>query len=155
MAIGRTNWFCSGGLADLENERKNAKVTAQSPVAASKLLEDAFAEPPPAPAVRHKPVTETPAGKSLTVTAEVTSPVGVKWVRLRYRGVNQHFDYKTLPMAPTGHGDEYQAVVPASEILPKWDFMYYIEVMDQAGHGKIHPDLEKETPYVMVKLKRK
>ena len=32
--------------------------------------------------------------------------------------------------------------------------MYLIEVMDNKGNGKIYPDIEKETPYVVVKLQR-
>jgi dienelactone hydrolase len=32
--------------------------------------------------------------------------------------------------------------------------MYFIEVIDNRGNGKIYPDLEKETPYVVVKLQR-
>ncbi len=32
--------------------------------------------------------------------------------------------------------------------------MYLIEVIDNAGNGKIHPDLEKEMSYIVVKLER-
>jgi len=32
--------------------------------------------------------------------------------------------------------------------------MYYFEVMDNAGNGKVYPDFEKETPYIVVKLQR-
>ncbi len=32
--------------------------------------------------------------------------------------------------------------------------MYLIEVMDNRGNGKIYPDLNKETPYVVVRLVR-
>jgi hypothetical protein len=57
-------------------------------------------------------------------------------------------------MAPTGQPDEYRATIPADQIPAKWDFMYYIEAMDRNGDGKIYPDLEKQTPYVVVKLQR-
>ena len=106
------------------------------------------------PAVAHEPIARAPAGKPLTVTATVRDPSGVKWVRLRYRGVNQTFDYQTLPMLPTGEKDQYQAEVPAEHVDTQWDFMYFIEVMDTCGNGKIHPDLETETPYVVVRLQR-
>ena len=36
----------------------------------------------------------------------------------------------------------------------EWDFMYLIEVMDNCGNGNIYPDLETETPYVVVRLER-
>ncbi len=106
------------------------------------------------PTVIHEPIARAPAGKPLTVTATVRDPSGVKRVRLRYRGVNQMFDYRTLPMLPTRRPDEYQAEVPAEHVAARWDFMYFIEVMDTCGNGKIHPDLETETPYVVVRLER-
>jgi hypothetical protein len=84
----------------------------------------------------------------------VRDPSGVKWVRLRYRSVNQQQDYRTLPMHPSGEKDGYQAVIPAAHVVPAWDLMYLIEVMDNQGNGKIYPDLNKETPYVVVRLLR-
>ena len=84
----------------------------------------------------------------------VRSPAGVKWVRLRYRPVNQYLDYATLPMQPTGKPDEYTATIPADQIQPCYDLMYYIETTDTRAHGRIWPDLEVEQPYVVVKLKR-
>jgi len=107
-----------------------------------------------APAVAHDPIASAPAGKPLTVAAEVRDPSGVKWVRLRYRAVNQTLDYQTLPMRPTGEAGRYEAVVPAEHLDAKWDFMYLIEVMDNAGNAAIWPDLEKRDPYVIVRLKR-
>lgn len=37
---------------------------------------------------------------------------------------------------------------------PKWDLMYLIEKMDNSGNGVIYPDLEMETPYVVIPLER-
>jgi hypothetical protein len=78
----------------------------------------------------------------------------VKQVRLRYRSVNQHQDYRTLPMVRTGEGNRYKAVIPVEDVVPKWDLMYFIEAFDQAGNGGIYPDLETETPYIIVRLER-
>jgi hypothetical protein len=102
----------------------------------------------------HQPPTITPAGKPLVITAEVRDSSGVKWMRLRYRSVNQHQDYRTLPMLPTGEKDEYRAMIPVEDINPIWDVMYFIEAMDKKGNGTIYPDLEQEAPYVVVKLQR-
>jgi hypothetical protein len=96
-----------------------------------------------------------PSEQPLAIIAEVRDPSGVKWVRLRYRSVNQHQDYQTLATMPTGKKDQYRGVVPAEHVVPKWDFMYLIEVMDNLGNGKIYPHLEKEAPYVVVKLQRR
>ena len=106
------------------------------------------------PLVIHRPVTSAPAGKPLAIVAQVQDPSGVKWVRLRYRNVNQQEDYRTLPMLPAGRRGQYQAVVPAESLSSKWDFMYLIEVMDNQGNGRIYPDFNKETPYVVVRLAR-
>ena len=65
--------------------------------------------------VVHRPVTTAAAGKPLTVAAVVSDPSGVKWVRLRYRSVNQYEDYRTLPMVATGEKDHYQAAIPAEQ----------------------------------------
>jgi hypothetical protein len=107
------------------------------------------------PVVIHKPVTSALSERPLTITAEARDPSGIKWVRLRYRSVNQHQDYQTLTMMPTDKKDQYQATVPAAQIVPKWDFMYLIEVMDNQGNGAIYPELKKETPYIVVKLERR
>ncbi len=106
------------------------------------------------PTVNHRPVASAPAGKPLAITAEVRDPSGIKWVRLRYRSVNQTLDYQTLPMLPAGSNGLYRVVVPAENLVAKWDFMYLIEVMDNRGNGRIYPDLNKETPYVIVHLAR-
>ena len=88
------------------------------------------------------------------ITTQVSDAAGVKWVHLHYRSVNQFEDYKTLDMANTEVDDEYKAVVPGQDIDAKWDFMYLIEVMDNNGNGAIYPNIEKETPYIVVKLDR-
>jgi hypothetical protein len=107
-----------------------------------------------APVLQHQPITTARPGQPLRITAQVSDASGVKWVRLRYRPVNQTMDYETLAMKPTGSKDEYEVTVPADKIVSKWDFMYFFEVMDNSGNGKIYPDFEKETPYVVVKLRR-
>ena len=93
-------------------------------------------------------------GEPLTVTAEVRDPSGVQWVHLRYRAVNQRLDFQSLPMQATGKSNEFQAVIPAEQLDPKWDLMYFIEVMDTKGNGKIYPDFNQETPYVVAHLSR-
>jgi hypothetical protein len=105
-----------------------------------------------APTVIHQSVATARAGQPLAIPAQVRDPSGVKWVRLRYRSVNLQDSYRTEPMLLTGEEDLYQAVIPAEYILPAWDLMYLIEVMDHRGNGQIHPDLNQETPYVVVRI---
>ena len=44
--------------------------------------------------------------------------------------------------------------IPASFIDSKWDLMYFVEVMDTQGRGRMYPDLDRETPYVVVRVQR-
>ncbi|HWB82722.1 MAG TPA: hypothetical protein VG675_01195 [Bryobacteraceae bacterium] len=106
------------------------------------------------PALTQMPLTKIRPGEPVGIVAHVRDDSGVKWVRLRYRGLSQHQEFRTLAMLPMGRGDEYAATVPAANIDPKFDFMYLFEVMDNAGNGKIYPDLEKETPYIVVPMDR-
>ena len=100
------------------------------------------------------PVSNAPVDKPLTVKVKVSASAGVKWVRLSYRSVNQTEDYKSLEMHQAGEKNLFEATVPVEDINKKWDFMYLIEVMDKNGNGKIYPDFNKETPYVIVILDR-
>jgi hypothetical protein len=104
------------------------------------------------PVLRATPIVSAEALHPLRITAHVQDSSGVKWVHLRYRGVSEHQDFKLLNMLPTGNGDEYEATVRGEEIDPHFDFMYLFEVMDNAGNGKIYPDLAKETPYIVVNV---
>jgi len=90
--------------------------------------------------------------KALTIKAKVTGVHGIKWVRLRYRPMNQMFEYATLRMAPTAEKDIYEAIIPVQDINPRFNLMYFMEVMDNNGNGKIYPDMNTQTPYVVVKL---
>jgi hypothetical protein len=147
------------GLVNLEQKRQSpnaekaimktaAMKTALRDEPSSKVSHDALFK------VLHTPVISVSVGKPLVITVKVSAPAGVKWVRLRYRSVNQDYDYQTLEMLPAGEKDSYQAIVPADQINPEWDFMYFIEVMDNNRKGRIYPDLNKETPYGFVKLIR-
>lgn len=141
------------GLESLEQKRKSFKPTGtvkQAPhytVVPDMNYDKQFS-------IIHQPVTSARVGEPVTIKVKVSATAGVKWVRLRYRNVNQEEDYQTLPLLATGEKDTYQAVVPASQINPRWDFMYYLQVMDNKSNGRIYPDLNKETPYIIVALKR-
>ena len=104
--------------------------------------------------ISHTPVETAPAGQSVTVRIKVTAPAGVKWAHLQYRAMNQYLDFTMLPMTPTAEKNVYEATVPADKINTVYDLMYLIEVMDNKGRGYIYPDLNKETPYVIVHFER-
>jgi hypothetical protein len=138
------------GLAALKKERENAKApeVKNQPIPTRSKFDD------PAPEVTHSRGTTAQPGKPLSIKAKVSDKSGgVKWARVLYRNVNQKEDYKVLPMKAVGK-DEYEAVIPGEAITPTWDIMYLIEVMGNAGNGRIYPDFEKETPYAIVRVER-
>jgi len=106
------------------------------------------------PAVELRPAPAASPGHDMVVSAKVTAPAGVKWVRLRYRHVTQYEDYQTAEMALDTKAGLYTGRIPASFVDAKWDLMYFIEAVDQKGAGRMYPDMEKETPYVVVSVRR-
>jgi hypothetical protein len=48
----------------------------------------------------------------------------------------------------------YAAAIPGAFIDRQWDVMYFVEIVDRQGHGRLYPDLEVETPYVVVSVRR-
>ncbi|MEO5602777.1 MAG: hypothetical protein ABIR06_17790 [Cyclobacteriaceae bacterium] len=149
--------FLEKGLANLEQKRQdlNADVTKPATITTlTRYQSPSIVDGDQLFQVTHEPVLSAPAGKPITIRVKVISPAGVKWVRLRYRSVNQDLEYQTLLFRTTKEKDSYQVIIPADQINPKWDFMYFIELMDNKGRGRIYPDLNKETPYRFVKLNR-
>ena len=147
------------GLTSLEQKRASLSTeanAAKTPVANTALPYKALpvANRTTSFQIVHQPVMSAPVGKPIAIKLQVSTPTGVKWVRLRYRNVNQELDYQTVAMTPTGEKDTYSVVIPAEQIDLKWDVMYFVEVMDKTGRGQIYPDLSKETPYRIINLIR-
>lgn len=92
--------------------------------------------------------------EDLRVTAQATDVSAIKRMRLRYRHVTQFEDYRTAGMQFDAKTGLWSGTIPGDFITPQWDLMYYVEVMDDQGNGRMYPDLEVETPYVIVPLER-
>jgi hypothetical protein len=125
-----------------------AKPDARS-VASTRLPPDG----PPPLAILSGAETARP-GEDVDVTAKATSSARVKWVRLRYRHLTQYEDYQTADMTLDPETGTYKGRIPGSFVDPKWDLIYFVEVMDAEGRGRMYPDLEKETPYIVVGVQR-
>jgi len=95
-----------------------------------------------------------PASSNLEVAARVTAPAGVKWVRLRYRHATQYEDYQTAEMTLDSRTGNYTVRIPTAFADPKWSLMYFIEVVDKKGAGRMFPDLDAETPYAFLPMNR-
>lgn len=131
--------------ADLLAERKTALSTSRSTAVAPSFREV------PLPVVTMSPIGAAPVKPStdLQVRASVRSPEGVGWIHLRYRHVNQKEDFQSVPMVENTATGVYEATIPGAYITPEWDLMYYVEIVDTKGTGRIYPDLDRQTPYVV------
>ena len=130
-------------------ERQSATGKADAKVI---LIPAAVPGTPPVAVVSRPTLAEQ--GHDLTVKANVTARAGVKSVLLRYRHLNQTEDYQTANMVLDARTGAYSGTVPASFIDPKWNLMYFVEVIDARGTGRMFPDFETEQPYVVVPVKR-
>jgi hypothetical protein len=145
--------YLETGLQNLMIERENYQPQGTA-TTAPKYKEAELPDNSSLFQVDHNPVTETTEGQPIKIDVKVTATAGIKWVRLRYRNINQTQDYQSMNMLQIEEKDVYSATVPPKSFSPKWDFMYFIEIMDNNGNGTIYPYLEKETPYVFTKLIR-
>jgi hypothetical protein len=106
------------------------------------------------PSVQLLPAPVARPLQGLDISVKVTAPAGLKWVRLRYRHVTQYEDYQTAAMAFHPETGVYTGNIPASFVDAKWDLMYFIEAVGKDGAGRMYPDMETETPYVVVPVAR-
>ena len=149
-ATGRRNTSCCGQTS--KNSRPSGK--RQSTRAEPRTWPASGGSRPPA-SVRLQPASSARPGHDFEVSAKVAAPAGVKWVRLRYRHVTQFEDYQTSRDDAGQTDGPVRRRIPASFIDPHWDLMYFIEAVDQRGAGRMSPDLEVETPYVVIAVNRK
>ncbi len=158
LAMGARNHSLCGHWRDelvkLENDVKELESQCCPPdeaVVKEKVWQPAALSS--VPQITAQRPTRAQPGQPLVVTAKVFSAEGIASVKLRYRHLTQYEDYATLEMTRADSGD-YVATVPGEFLKPEWDFMYFIEATDRAGHGTQWPDLAKEQPYVIVPLER-
>jgi hypothetical protein len=106
------------------------------------------------PSVQLFPVGEASPGRELRIVVRAEDVSGLKSVRLRYRHLTQLEDYVTQEMKVDPASGLYSAYIPAAFVTPEWDLMYFVEAIDNAGNGRILPDLEIQDPYVIIPVKR-
>jgi hypothetical protein len=92
------------------------------------------------------------AGRDLMVTVHVTG-VPVRSVTLRYRHLTQYENYQSIAMT-AGENGTFSASIPGTFITREWDVIYFAEVITKEGAGRNYPDLDRETPYVIVPVRR-
>ena len=138
------------GLIALEAERRAA--TYAVGMAASLCQASTGVEA--GPVIRHEGITSAPAGQPLTIRAHVTAVAGIKWVQVLYRRVDQTQDYTRLTLSPVDDLGNFAGPIPGEALNPRFDFMYFLQAMDNDHHGVMFPDFNQQTPYYFVRLER-
>jgi hypothetical protein len=133
IAFPQGEWACSGLV--LRSPR------SEQPLPAQKTL-----QAPTRPTIEHFPPKIAPAGQPLALSLRIYPVTAAKSVRLHYRPVNQLAEFKTLE-APAARP---VFTIPGEDISPRWDLMYYFELLDAEGSGWFHPDPATATPYYVV-----
>ncbi|SPE38586.1 conserved hypothetical protein [Candidatus Sulfopaludibacter sp. SbA3] len=106
------------------------------------------------PMISLLPPATAELGRDLRIAVKAAASEQVKWMRLRYRHVSQFEDYQTAEMTLDAKSGLSTATIPAAFLDPKWNLMYFVEVVGKNGAGRMYPDLEHEMPYVIVAVKR-
>jgi len=138
------------GLITLEAERRAATFAVGMAAPLCKASTGVEA----GPVISHEGVTSTPAGQPLTIRAHVTAASGIKWVQVLFRRVDQTQDYTSLTLSPVDDQGNFAGTIPAAALNPRFDFMYFLQTMDNAHHGVMYPDFNRQTPYYFVRLER-
>lgn len=141
-----------GGHLDVlfpEGEWQVSGLVIQGPKSEQPLAPQTFAKMLPRPAMSHQAPTETAAGLPLTMELQIAAPHDVTVVRLWYRPVNQQAQFKVIEHT----ADRLSFTIPGEDISPKWDLLYYFEVLHRGGAGWFQPDPGVATPYYVVTVR--
>jgi hypothetical protein len=103
------------------------------------------------PEVRHTAVTVAHVGRSLPVSAAIRTALPPAAVRLYYRHLDQSEDWAVRDMQLGASG--YAAEIPGEFIVPGWDLMYMIEVVDRGGNGVFYPERRERNPFLVIAVK--
>jgi hypothetical protein len=139
-------------LAKLEQGLKELERSSGSATGNTPALPKAESRPPKVQLLRDS--RKATPGHELVVQARVEPRSYVRSLRLRYRHMTQVEDYLTVDMEQDPKTGLYSARIPGAFVDPKWDLMYFVEVIGSSGSGRNYPDLEVEAPYVIVQVER-
>ncbi len=101
------------------------------------------------PQTAHTPPKSAPPNQPLTLTLQLTPPKDARAVRLHYRPLNQLAQFKTLEQ-PAASSVTF--TIPAGDLPPNWDLLYYFEILNRENSGWFEPDPLVATPYHVVKV---
>jgi hypothetical protein len=103
---------------------------------------------PPRPRIEHEAAETAEAGQPLRLTLRISAASKVARITLHYRALNQRATFKSIERV----GGDWVFTIPASDVTPEWDLMYYFEVLNGDGSGWFFPDPQVTTPYRVVRV---
>jgi hypothetical protein len=130
-----------------EGEWSVSALVLKGPRAASPLPAPRVARTLPRPNILHTPPAALVPGKPLELSLRISPAASVSAVRLYYRPVNQLAKFEMLETGP----QRLSFSIPAEAISPRWELMYYFEILNKEGSGWFDPDPDLRTPYYVVK----
>jgi hypothetical protein len=139
------------GLSALEEMRRNAPARSKNTGGKPDRTTDLTGADDNPPEILLERAVRAVPGRDLSIHARVSDPADIQWMRLRYRHLTQFEDYASAEMELDPVTGLFTAEIPGEFIVPEWDLMYFIEVVDIDGNGRMIPDLEVEMPYVIVR----
>jgi hypothetical protein len=98
------------------------------------------------PQITHTPPKITPPNQPITLTISVKD---ARTVRLHYRALNQLAQFKTIEKPAAA---SVIFTIPADDLPPNWDLLYYFEILNRENSGWFEPDPLLATPYHVVKV---
>lgn len=136
-------------IAFPEGEWSVSGLVVQGPKSRVPWEPQAVAKPAPRPALNHEPPLRVDAGQPVTLTIRVPAAADAAALRLYYRPVNQLAKFKMIEAA----AGQSSFTIPGDDVSPKWDLMYYFEVLNRNGGGWFCPDPQTATPYYVVTVR--
>ncbi|MFO7956324.1 MAG: hypothetical protein R6X33_04435 [Candidatus Brocadiia bacterium] len=101
--------------------------------------------------VEHEPPSRQRASEPLSLSVRMAGAAEPASVLVHYRTVDQNADFKTAELERTGEKD-YAGVIPAEDLDPLFDEMYYFEALDRFGNGTFYPDPFTGGRYFVVRI---
>jgi hypothetical protein len=72
--------------------------------------------------------------------------------RVYFRKLDETLPYECITLEK--RGGKFVGIIPGEAISADFDFVYYLEAVDEGGTGCFYPDWEKTAPYIIVKTER-
>jgi hypothetical protein len=127
---------------------KSGRVTQLPEAAANRAFRSRLTSDTKSPVIEHVPIKSWRAGQPLPIEAKVSDPKGVAVVRAYFRKLDETLPYECVTLEK--RGGKYVGTIPGEAIPADFDFVYYLEAVDEGGTGCFFPDWEKTAPYVIV-----